>query len=111
MSKTKFLRSFKSTQQWDSMINKSSLGYTLNGGSVPNLLSPPRSDGQGTLKKRLSMDVMRGWAPDRGNLSLSPGKWPSLVTVCKWKQTLTEKLKKRHFGTETKSQVRKPKAD
>lgn len=95
------------------MMNNSSLGYTLHGGSVPNLLPPPRSEGLGTLKKRLSMDILRGWAPDLGslsmglNLNLSPVKWPSLVTVCKWKQTLTEKLKKRHCGTEDESQVRK----
>lgn len=95
------------------MINNSSLGYTLHGGSVPNLLSPPRSAGLGTLKKRLSMEVLRSWAPDLGslsmglNLNLSPVKWPSLVTVCKWRQTLTGKLKKRHCSTEDEPQVRK----
>lgn len=95
------------------MNNHSSLGYTLHGGSVPNLLPRPCSEGLGTLKKRLSMEVLRGWAPDLGslsmglNLNLSPVKWPSLVTVCKWKQTLSEKLKKKHFGTEEDSQVRK----
>lgn len=95
-------------------MSNSSLGY---GGSVPNLLSPPRSsEGLGTLKKRLSMDVLRGWAPDLGslsmglNLNLSPVKWPSLVTVCKWKQSLTEKLKKRQCGAEDESQVRKTEA-
>lgn len=99
-------------RHWDSMLSNSSLGYTLHGGSVPNLLSPPRTEGLGTLKKRLSMDILRGWAPDLGslsmglNLNLSPVKWPSLVTICKWKQTLTEKLKKKHRGTEDKSQVR-----
>ncbi len=103
---------FRGKYQWDSMINNSSLGYTRHGGSVPNLLSPPCPEGLGTLKKRLSMDILRGWAPDLGslsmglNLNLSPVKWPSLVTVCKWKQTLTEKLKKRHCGTEDESQVR-----
>lgn len=100
-------------QRWDSMVNNTSLGYTIHGGSVPNLLSPPRSEGLGTLKKRLSMDILRGWAPDLGslsmglNLNLSPVKWPSLVSVCKWKQTLTGRLKKRQCGTETESQVRK----
>lgn len=100
-------------QRWD---NNTSLGYTIHGGSVPNLLSPPRSEGLGTLKKRLSMDVLRGWAPDLGslsmglNLNLSPVKWPSLVSVCKWKQTLTGGLKKRQCGTENESQVRKPRS-
>lgn len=102
--------SFKLTQQWDRMTNNSSLGYTLYGGSVPNLLSPPRCESLGTLKKRLSMEVLRGWAPDLGsmglNLNLSPVKWPSLITVCKWKQTLMEKLKKRHCDGEDESQVR-----
>ncbi len=57
------------------------------------------------------MEVLRGLAPDLGslsmglNLNLSLVKWPSLVTVCKWKQTLTEKLKKRHCGTKDESQV------
>lgn len=112
MYKTKFKMSFRGTRQWDCLTNNSSLGYTLHGGSVPNLLSPPRCEGLGTLKKRLSMEVLRGWAPDLGslsmglNLNLSPVKWPSLVTVCRWKQTLTEKLKKRQCDTEDKSQVR-----
>lgn len=100
-------------QRWDGMMSNSSLRYTLHGGSVPNLLSPPHSEGLGTLKKRLSMEVLRGWAPDLGslsmglNLNLSPVKWPSLVTVCKWKQTLTDKLKKRHSAVDSESQVRK----
>lgn len=100
-------------QRWYSMINKSSLRDTLHGGSAPNLLSPPRSEGLGTLKKRMSMDILRGWAPDMGsismglNLNLNPVKWPSLVTVNKWKQTLTEKLKNRHCGRNGESQVRK----
>ncbi|KAK1882894.1 Structural polyprotein [Dissostichus eleginoides] len=98
-------------RRWDSMVSNSSLGYTVHGGSVPNLLSPPRSEGLGTLKKRMSMEVLRGWAPDLGslsmglNLNLSPVKWPSLVTVCKWKQSLAEKLKKKHCGTEDQSQT------
>ncbi|CAB1448984.1 unnamed protein product [Pleuronectes platessa] len=109
--------SFMGKRRWDSMMNNSSLGYTLHGGSVPNLLPPPRSEGLGTLKKRLSMDTLRGWAPDLGslsmglNLNLNPVKWPSLVTVCKWKQTLTGKLKKRHYGTEDESQVESSETD
>lgn len=109
--KTGLRMSFMRKQRWDSMIHNSSLGYTLHGGSVPNLLSPPRSEGLGTLQKRLSMEVLRGWAPDLGslsvglNLNLNPVKWPSLVTVCKWKQTLTEKLKKRNCVSD-ESQVR-----
>lgn len=101
-------------RQWDSMMTNSSLGNTLHGGSVPNLLPRPRSDGLGILKKRLSMDILRGWTPDLGslsmmglNLSLNSVKWPSLVTVCKWKHTLTEKLRKKHCGTEDELQVRK----
>lgn len=88
--------------QWDSMISNSTLSYTHRGGSVPNLLSPNHSESLVTLKKRLSMELLRGWAPDFGslsgelNLNLSQVKWPSLVTVCKWKQTLTDKLKKKH---------------
>lgn len=52
------------------------------------------------------MDFLRDWASDLGslnsglNLSLSSAKWPSLVTVCKWKQSLTEKLKKRASAEE-----------
>lgn len=57
------------------------------------------------------MDFLRDWASDLGSLnsglnrSLSSAKWPSLVTVCKWKQSLTEKLKKRASAEEP--QVRK----
>lgn len=107
-----FMMSFVRKPRWESMMRNSSLGCTLHGGSVPNLLPPPRPEAPGALKKRLSMDVLRGWAPDLGSLSmglnmnLSPVKWPSLVTVCKWKQTLSEKLTKRHCGTEDESQVR-----
>lgn len=107
--------SFMGKRRWDSIISSSSVGYALHGGSAPNLLYIPNSEGQGSLKKRLSMDVLRGWAPDLGslsmglNLNLSPVRWPSLVTVCKWKQTLTEKLKKRHSGTE--DEVRSLEAD
>lgn len=105
--------SFNRRPEWDGVMSRSSLRSTLHGGSVPNLLSPPHSEALGTLKKRLSMEVLRGWAPDLGslsmglNLNLSPVKWPSLVTVCKWKQTLTEKLKKRHNGDDAESQVRR----
>lgn len=97
--------------QWDSMISNSTLSYTHHGGSVPNLLSPNHSESLVTLKKRLSMELLRGWTPDLGslsgglNLNLSKVKWPSLVTVCKWKQTLTDKLKKKHSNEG--SQVRR----
>lgn len=110
----RFKMTFMGKHRWDSMINNSSPGYILHGGSVPNLLSPPSYEFHvTTLKKRLSMEVLRGLAPDLGslsmglNLNLRPVKWPSLITVCKWKQTLTEKLKKRHCGTKDESQVRK----
>ncbi|XP_034745405.1 disks large homolog 2 isoform X35 [Etheostoma cragini] len=111
MYKTRFKMSFMVKRRWNSMTSNSSLDYTVHGGSVPNLLSPVLSEGLGTLKKRLSMEVLRGWASDLGslsmgrNLNLSPVKWPSLVTVCKWKNTLTEKLKKRYCGIEDVSQA------
>lgn len=100
--------SFWGKQHWDKIISNSSLTNSLHGGSVPNLLSPPRSESSRT---RVSMDFLRDWASDLGslntglNLSLSSTKWPSLVTVCKWKQSLTEKLKKRASAEEP--QVRK----
>lgn len=105
--------SFWGKQQWDRMISTSSLTDSLHGGSVPNLQSPPRSESSGTLKTRVSVDFLRDWASDLGslsaglNLSLSSAKWPSLVTVCKWKQSLTEKLKKRPSSSTDESQVRK----
>lgn len=104
--------SFWRKQQWDRMISNSSLPNSLHGGSVPNLLSVPRSESSGTLKTRVSIDFLRDWASDLGNLStglnlnLSSAKWPSLVTVCKWKQALTEKLKKRPSSNAEESQVR-----
>lgn len=85
--------------------------YSLHGGSVPNLLSPPGSESRGHLKTRVSIDFLRDWASDLGslsaglNLNLSPAKWSSLVTVCKWKQTLAEKLKKRPCSSSDESQV------
>ncbi|XP_047462459.1 disks large homolog 2 isoform X30 [Mugil cephalus] len=103
--------SFMGKRRWDSIISKSSMGYSLHGGSVPNLLYLPQCEGQETLKKRLSMEVLKNWAGDLGslsmglNLNLSPVRWPSLVTVGKWKQTLTEKLTKRHAGTGDESQA------
>ncbi|CAF98582.1 unnamed protein product [Tetraodon nigroviridis] len=103
--------SFWGKQQWDRMISTSSLTDSLHGGSVPNLQSPPRSESSGTLKTRVSVDFLRDWASDLGslsaglNLSLSSAKWPSLVTVCKWKQSLTEKLKKRPSSSTDESQA------
>lgn len=101
--------SFWGKQQWDKMISTSSLSY----GSVPNLLSTPCSASRSNLKMRASVDFLREWASDLGslsaglNLNLSSAKWPSLFTVCKWKQTLTEKLKKRPCSSTDESQVRK----
>lgn len=104
--------SYMAKRRWDTLTNNSSLGSNLCGGSAPYILSPPRSEGPGKLQERLSMEVLRGWASDLGslskglNLNLSPVKWPPLVTVCGWKKTLAEKLKRRHGGTEEDSQVR-----
>lgn len=106
--------SFMGRQHWYSLTNKSSLSYKFHGGSAPNLLQPPRSEGLGKLKKRLSMETLRSWASDLGslnvglNLNLTSVKWPSLVTVCKWKQTLRGKRRKRSRSTDDESQVRKP---
>lgn len=111
--KTWITMSFWGKQQWDRMISNSSLTDSLHGGSVPNLQSPPRSECSGTLRTRVSVDFLRDWASDLGslsagpNLSLSSTKWPSLVSVCKWKQTLTEKLKKRPSSSTDEVQVRK----
>lgn len=96
---------YKGKQRWGSLVNPF-------GGSVPNLLSPGL--GSCFLKKHLSMDTLRGWAPDLSSLSmglsfsLSTLKLPSAVTVCKWKQGLTERLLKRFCGNvDESSQVRK----
>lgn len=111
LRKARITMSFWGKQHWDRIISNPSLTNSLHGGSVPNLLSPPRSESSRTLKTRVSMDFLRDWASDLGslntglNLSLSSAKWPSLVTVCKWKQSLTEKLKKRASAEEP--QVRK----
>lgn len=101
--------SFWGKQQWDKMISTSYLSY----GSVPNLLSTPCSESHSNLKMRASVDFLREWASDLGslsaglNLNLSSAKWPSLFTVCRWKQTLTEKLKKKPCSSTDESQVRK----
>ncbi|TWW74263.1 hypothetical protein D4764_14G0002640 [Takifugu flavidus] len=68
-------------------------------------------ESRGNLKTRVSIDFLRDWASDLGslsaglNLNLSPAKWSSLVTVCKWKQTLAEKLKKRPGSSSDESQT------
>lgn len=69
-------------------------------GSAPNLLAPPREDGPRPLRKRLSMEVLRGRTAE-----LDPMKWPSLVTICKWKQALTERLLKRQRSSFSKVRV------
>ncbi|KAL4608710.1 hypothetical protein GN956_G24600 [Arapaima gigas] len=78
------------------LVNHVVSGDRLHRGSMPNLLPPPRSDSLWPrhLRKRLSADLPRTHA-----LNSSPIRWPSLVTMCKWKQSLTERLLKRHRGS------------
>ena len=80
------------------VVNNVPLGDTHRC-SVPILLPPPM-DGlrPRLLQKRLSIDMLRTCrTPDL--------KWPSLVTICKWKQTLTERLLKRHRSSVSYLQV------
>ncbi|KAL6472957.1 hypothetical protein MHYP_G00191450 [Metynnis hypsauchen] len=79
-----------------SLVTNGSYKDRFHRGSAPNLLPPPRCESLGLrpLRKRLSIDVLRNKAPELG-----PIKWPSLVTICKWKQNLTERLLKRRHGS------------
>uniref|UniRef100_A0A8C7J183 Discs, large homolog 2 (Drosophila) n=1 Tax=Oncorhynchus kisutch TaxID=8019 RepID=A0A8C7J183_ONCKI len=76
-------------------VNNMSLRDNTHGGSVPNLLHPPM-DGllPPLLHKRLSIDMLRSCRTQLLNI-----KGPSLVTIRKWKQTLTERLLKRQRGS------------
>lgn len=81
------------------VVNNVPLGDNTHRCSVPILLPPPM-DGlrPRPLQKRLSIDMLRTCrTPDL--------KWPSLVTICKWKQTLTERLLKRHRSSVSYLQV------
>ncbi len=73
------------------LVNNGLFREKFHRGSAPNLLAPPQVESLRPLHKRLSMEAMKSKAPDLG-----PIKWPSLVTICKWKQSLTERLLKRH---------------
>ncbi|XP_016416886.1 disks large homolog 2-like isoform X6 [Sinocyclocheilus rhinocerous] len=73
------------------LVNNGLFQEKFHRGSAPNLLAPPRVESLRPLHKRLSMEALKSKAPDLG-----PIKWPSLVTICKWKQSLTERLLKRH---------------
>lgn len=90
-------------QHLEMLVNRFALGNNTHGGSVPNLLpSPCGMEGlrPRLLHKHLSMDVLRGHTADHGIL-----KWPSLLTICKWKQNLTERLLKRHRSSVSYCQV------
>ncbi|GAA6099811.1 disks large homolog 2 isoform X25 [Tachysurus ichikawai] len=65
-------------------------------GSKPILLPLAQSDTQGMWlqNKCRSVDFLRNKTPD-----LWPIKSASLAAICKWKQTLTERLLKRHQGS------------
>ena len=111
---------FTGKRRWDSVMggDGSPMGHAVvHGGSAPNLLTPshssqgsshqgcPPAPGEGRpLEKRRSMEVLRSWAPDLGslgkglNLSFGSLKWPSLVGVGRWKQSVSERLLKRHCG-------------
>ncbi|KAG1970545.1 disks large [Pimephales promelas] len=73
------------------LVNNGLFREKFHRGSAPNLLAPPRVESFRPLRKRLSMEGLKSKAPDLG-----PIKWPSLVTICKWKQSLAERLLKRH---------------
>lgn len=77
------------------LVNNGTNSDKFHRGSAPTLLLPPRYDGLGPrpMRKRLSVDVLRNRTPELG-----PMKWPSLVTICKWKKNLTERLLKRRHG-------------
>ena len=72
------------------LVANGTLRDKFHRGSAPNLLALPQEDGPRPLRKRLSMEVLKGRTPD-----LDPMNWPSLLTICKWKQSLTERLLKR----------------
>lgn len=82
------------------LVANGTLREKFHRGSAPNLLAPPREDGPRPLRKRLSMEVLKGRTAE-----LDPTKWPSLVTMCKWKQSLTERLLKRQRSSFSKVRV------
>ncbi|TRY98750.1 hypothetical protein DNTS_007687, partial [Danionella cerebrum] len=73
------------------LANNGLLREKFHRGSAPNLLAPPQVESLRPLHKRLSMEALKSKAPDLGLL-----KWPSLITICRWKQNLTERILKRH---------------
>lgn len=76
--------------------SNSSCREKIHRGSTPTLLPQAQGELQGLWlqQKRLSVDVLRNKSPD-----LWHTKSASLLAICKWKQTLTEKLLKRHHGS------------
>lgn len=89
---------------WDRNImnhmpgDNSSCREKIHRGSTPTLLPLAQSEAQGLWlqRKRLSVDALR---------IKTPGVWPiksaSLAAICKWKQTLMERLLKRQQGSST----------
>ena len=98
-------------RRWESQGYNCPRGY----GSAPTLLSPPHTEGSGIrfLKKRFSMDTLRGWAHDLGslsmglNLNLGALKWPRQVPGCKWKPNLLRRHGTTSMESVDESQVRK----
>ncbi|KAM9728286.1 disks large homolog 2 isoform 15-T16 [Menidia menidia] len=90
--------SFSGKQRWGGVLSGSFLGCGPHGGSAPSLLPPSCSEGLGTLKKRLSVDVLQGLAPDLSGLG--PGRWPSPAAVCRWRHALMGRLRRKRRGSE-----------
>jgi len=110
---------FVGERRWDSGGDGCRpMGHAPHGGSAPNLLcsQDPGGGAPHCLEKQLSAEMLRGWggrtpAPHLGslgslgkglnlhlNLSLGLLKWPSLVSVGRWRHHLSERLLKRHGG-------------
>lgn len=82
--------------------NNGSCRVKIHRGSMPTLLPLAQREVQGMWlqHKRLSVDVLRNKTPDQW-----PIKSASLATIYKWKQTLSERLLKRHQGSCTQVSV------
>lgn len=74
----------------------------LFAGSTPNLSAQSRQIGPRPLRKQHSMEAPKTRGPELGSVRL-----PSRATICRWKQVLTERLRKRQrMGFSKKKKVR-----
>ncbi|KAJ8385279.1 hypothetical protein AAFF_G00190680 [Aldrovandia affinis] len=88
------------------VLNKvTALSKRWHRASMPNLCRPPRPG----CPRALSFHTGLSARELRGRLTDSAGEpvvWPSLDTVCKWKQSVTERILKGHRGRLNCFQVR-----